>query len=134
LAAAACNLRAGSTPTSSFQALFEAGKKKDKDAMKKYLSKGTLEMFEGFAKAQNKSLDEMMTTGLNESASESAKMPETRNEKINGDEATLEAKDEKTGKWQTIPFVKEDGIWKLALDKAMRDAFKQLNESIPNSK
>ena len=42
-------------------------------------------------------------------------MPETRNEKIDGDKATLEFKD--TGgdsNWTTAHFVKEDGEWKVA--------------------
>jgi hypothetical protein len=48
-------------------------------------------------------------------------MPETRNEKIEGDTATLEVKNAATNDWDKTPFVKEDGKWKLALDKLIDD-------------
>ncbi|HEX8421805.1 MAG TPA: hypothetical protein VF634_00240, partial [Pyrinomonadaceae bacterium] len=45
------------------------------------------------------------------------KMPASRNEKINGNDATLEIQDGESGRWDTVTFVKEDGQWKIALDK-----------------
>src|SRR6476620_478875 len=102
-----------SSPTATFKAFFEASKKKDTAAMKKSLSKGTVEMFDKLAKEQNKSTDEMLK-GIDKD-SKDEKIPETRNEKITGDTATLEVKNDKTDKWDTLPFVKEDGEWKIAL-------------------
>jgi hypothetical protein len=59
-----------------------------------------------------------MAEGLKQASAEVPEtMPETRNEKIDGDTATLEVKDDKKDKWETIHFAKEDGEWKLALDK-----------------
>ena len=130
LFATACGMLGGpgSSPTASFKALYEATKKKDVPAMKKRFSKGTLQMMEGFAKMQNKSLDDMLSAdSMDDPATKSATMPETRNEKIEGDNATLEVKDEKSGKWITIPFVKEEGEWKFAFDKMVGDAFKNMN-------
>jgi hypothetical protein len=43
-------------------------------------------------------------------------LPETRNEKMDGDKATLEIKDKKA-EWQTIHFAREDGQWKIAFDE-----------------
>lgn len=124
LIAAACNgTGPGSSPTASFKGLFEATRNKDAAGIKRRLSKGTLAMMETIAQKQNKKLDDMLTTSMNDSANNSAKIPETRNEKITGDTATLEVKDEKSGKWQPIPFVKEDGEWKFAMDKLVREAF-----------
>ena len=122
---ASCN-RAGSSPTATFKAYFDATQKKDAEGMKKTLSKGTLEMLEGFAKMQNKSLDEALKSGLASNNQQSEKMPETRNEKIEGDKATLEVQDAKTGKWESLPFVKEDGAWKIAFDQLFRDAMKNM--------
>ena len=125
VAAAACN-RAGASPTATFKAYYEATQKKDAEGMKKTLSKGTLEMLEGFAKMQNKSLDEALKSGLASNNAQSEKMPETRNEKIEGDKATLEVQDAKSGKWESLPFVKEDGAWKIAFDQLFRDAMKNM--------
>src|SRR6267154_471784 len=112
LAASACSFLNRSTPTSTFKAFFEASRKKDVPAMKKTLSKGTLDMFDKLAKAQNKTTDDMLKA-IDKDDSKDEKVPETRNEKIDGDTATLEVKNEKTSKWDTLPFVKEDGEWKI---------------------
>jgi hypothetical protein len=127
----ACN-RLGSSPSATLKTYFEALQKKDAAALKKTLSKGTLEMFEQFAKAQSppKTLDEALQTGLaSTTTTDSNKMPETRNEKIDGDKATLEVKNEKTGAWETVPFIKEDGDWKIAFDQMFRDAFRNTGNS-----
>lgn len=122
--AAACN-RVGSSPTATLNAFYEATRKKDAEGIKKTLSKGTIEMLEGFAKAQNKTLDEALNSGLASSTSSDAeKKPEVRNEKIEGDKATLEVKNDKTGQWESVPFVKEEGAWKIAFDQMFRDALK----------
>jgi hypothetical protein len=124
--------RFGSSPTNTLKAFYEATQKKDAEGIKKTLSKGTLEMLEGFAKAQGKSLDESLKSGL-ASETKDDKMPETRNEKIDGDKATVEVKNDKTNQWETVPFVKEDGSWKIAFDQMFRDAFKNLGNSNGNS-
>jgi hypothetical protein len=49
-------------------------------------------------------------------------IPKMRNEKIDGDNATIEIKIEGpiTG-WYTIPFIKENGEWKIATAERMKD-------------
>ncbi len=131
-AVSACSLLGGSTPTATFKAFYDASKKKDVTAMKKSLSKGTLDMFDKLAKEQNKTTDDMLKDVDKDDKSD--KMPETRNEKINGDTATLEVKNEKTNKWDPLPFVKENGEWKIALDKFLEDIMKGLGEKTPDSK
>jgi hypothetical protein len=126
-AVSACSLLNSSSPTKTFKAFYEASKKKDIPGMKKALSKGTVDMFDKLAKEQNKSTDDMLK-GLDTTKEE--KMPETRNEKITGDTATLEVKNEKTGSWDTLPFVKENGEWKIALDKFLEDMIKGLGDKL----
>ena len=128
----ACSLLSGSTPTATFKAFYEASKKKDAAGMKKTLSKGTLDMFDKLAKEQNKTTDEMLKEVDKDDKSE--KMPETRNEKITGDTATLEVKNDKTNKWDPLPFVKENGEWKIALDKFLEDLMKSLGDKTPDVK
>ena len=132
LAASACSLLNRSTPTATFKTFYEASKKKDAAGMKKTLSKGTLDMFDKLAKEQNKSTDDMLKEVDKDDKSE--KMPETRNEKINGDTATLEVKNDKTDKWDTLPFAKENGEWKIALDKFLEDMLKGLGDKLPETK
>ena len=124
LVVSACSLLSGSSPTATFKKFFEASKKKDVAGIRKTLSKGSLEMFDKIAKEQNKTTDDMLKDVDKDSKSEA--MPETRNEKIDGDSATLEVKNEKTGKWDSLPFVKENGEWKIALDKFIENMLKDL--------
>lgn len=49
--------------------------------------------------------------------------PELRNEKIDGEKATVEVKNRFTGAWTDVPFVKEDGRWKLALGEQTEEIF-----------
>jgi len=116
----------GSSPTATFKAFFEAQKKKDGAAVKKTLSKASLEMMEKAAKTQNKSLDEAMTEGFKSPGAKYDKMPEIRNETIDGNNGTIEVQDEDTKKWQKMYFVKEDGDWKIALDKTIQEILKGL--------
>jgi hypothetical protein len=121
LSAAACSKSAGSTPTAVAKSFYDASKAKDVQGVKNALSKKSLAMMEAFAKMGNKTLDEAL-----KDPDSGAKQPpafEARNEKVTGDTATIEVKDE-NGKWQTMPFVKEDGQWKIALDQAFENAMK----------
>jgi len=121
----ACS-RFTSSPTATFKAFYEAQKKKDVEGMKKTLSKGSMAMLEKGAKEQNKTVDKALTEGLESPAGHTDKMPEYRNEKIDGDNATLEVQNEETKRWDKIYFVKEDGAWKLALDKTVEELLKNL--------
>jgi hypothetical protein len=123
LVAAACS-KAGSSPTATAKAFYDATKAKDVAGMKNSLSKGSLAMMESFAKMDKKSLDDF----LKEPQSTPPGTFESRNEVITGDTATLELKDEK-GKWDKIPFVKENGQWKIALDKAFEQGLSEMSPS-----
>jgi len=120
---AACKFNS-SSPTKTFGNFFEAQKKKDVEGMKKTLSKGSLAMMEKAAKEQNKTVDKAIMEGFE--ASKTDKQPETRNEKIDGDNATLEVQNDETKKWDKVYFVKEDSEWKIALDKTIEELFKNL--------
>lgn len=120
------------SPTEVFKTQTEAQRKKDVAAMKQNLSKGSLELIEKAAKAQNKTLDEALAAD-NPLAGNQPDAYQTRNEKITGDTATLEVKAPQSEEWITMPFVKEDGRWKLALDKFMQDFQEKINEQMKAS-
>jgi hypothetical protein len=44
-----------------------------------------------------------------------ATIPESRNERITGDKATLEVRDIKRDRWEAMTFIREQGQWKLVL-------------------
>lgn len=108
LSGAACGKK--STPTETFKAFYEAAKKKDAAGIRKTLSKGLLSKLEDEAKRSNKPFDEYL---VNVTLPDT--LPEMRNEKIEGDRATLEIKG-RGDSWRPTSFVKEDGEWKLDSD------------------
>lgn len=101
------------TPSDAYKAAYSAREKKDIENLKKVLSKDALDFFTEMSKADDKTLDEGLK-GLVERPQ--AKTAETRNEKINGDRATLEYLDEKGG-WETMDFAKDGKDWKLTIAK-----------------
>lgn len=115
------------SPTETLKTFIEASKNKDVEALKKTLSKGTLGIIEETAKSQNTTVDELLKK---DSGMPVKEMPEMRNEKIEGDTATLEVKNVVTGDFDAIPFVKEDGSWRIALDKFMQELMKKSREQM----
>ena len=126
VAISACKF--GSSPTSTFKAFWEAQKNKDVAGMKKTMSKASMAMLEKGAKQQNKTVDQAITEGFNTPGAKYDKIPESRNEKINNNDATLEIQDETSKKWETMYFVKEDGDWKIALDKTVEELMKKVGQ------
>jgi len=115
-------------PSATFKTYFEAQKKKDISGMQQTLSKTSLEMMEASAKQQQLTLDKMIQGQLDNPSAKVDKMPETRNEKITGDNATLELHNEDANRWDTMYFVKEDGVWKIALDRTIEELLRKTGQ------
>lgn len=107
------------SPTEALKAYYDAAKRKDIEAAKKYLSHGTMQTMEDIAKAQGKTLDQMFKEGADRDTQ--MPTPEFSNEKISGDTATVDIK-APNQPLVTMQMVKEDGSWKLAIDKMMQGA------------
>lgn len=115
------------SPTATLKALNEAAKKKDTAGIKRQLSKGTLDLLEQSAKQQNRTVDELLR---DDQGAPFEELPDMRNEQIEGDTATVEVKNRITDTYEKVPFVKENGEWKLALDKFMQDVMKRATEEM----
>lgn len=107
---ACANNEQPSTPLETLKAYTLAIKKKDTTEMKLLLSDASLKMAEQEAKARNVPLDEVVKRET--LFDENQKTVEFRNEKIDGDKATIEMKDS-SDRWNTVPFVREEGVWKI---------------------
>ncbi len=98
------------TPVETFKTYINAVKQKDTTRMKRLLSSESIKMHEQEAKSQNVTLDDIVKRET--LIMEGQKVVEFRNEKIEGEAATLEVKDS-FGTWTTVPFVREDNEWKI---------------------
>ena len=78
--------------------------------MKLLLSDATIKMHQQAAKDQGVTLDDIVERETLFPPEQ--KTGEFRNQKIDGDKATIEMKNS-SGIWDTINFVREEGVWKL---------------------
>ncbi len=115
------------TPSAALKSYIAAQQNGDIAAMKQLLSRSSIEFIEKNARVQNKSIDDILRE---ETKVRIAAIPETRNEKIDGETATVEVKIDESGKNDLVyPFVREDGKWKLARDKQVEAILKKANEA-----
>lgn len=112
----------GSTPTAAYKSLFKAVKSGNVETIRGHLSVASLAFAEYIAGMQKKTPEEVAKNGFFE-ANLSPKLPALRDERIEGNFAAVEAR-LPSGKWEMIPFVKEDGKWRLAVGEMFGGSFK----------
>lgn len=126
---AACNSNdAGpstSSPTATIDGMFNAMKNGQIDDFKKFITKNDAAMIEEGMRLAN-SIDSNLVKKAKETMADEFKEKvknvsyKLKNEKIDGDNATVDAEVTENGKTETHAFnlVKEDGAWKIALSKS----------------
>ena len=107
---AACGERKAATPLETFKTYTKAIKAKDTTTMKLLLSDATIKMHEKEAKSQGVTVDDIVKRQT--IFGENQKSVEYRNEKIDGEKASLDVKNAYNS-WETVPFIREDGVWKI---------------------
>lgn len=133
-----CTPQRPATPKETFMTYIKALKAKDYTTMKLLLSDATIKMHEKEAKAQGSTVDDIVKRET--LVSENQTSVEYRNEKIDGDKAKLEVKNS-YGSWETVPFIREDGVWKIdkqgyadQMIKDIEDQEKKLDELINSNR
>ncbi len=129
--AAAPTVKAQS-PTEAYKMLYAAVKAKDKATIRGLMSKGSLGLAEMSAGQQKKSIDQILENGL-VAPTLADTITEIRDERIKGNFGKIEVKNERENRWEDLPFVLEDGGWKLAVGDLFANTFDPQN-AIPKSK
>lgn len=114
----------GATPAQTMKNYVEAGREMDVAKLRDAFSRNSLKEFDEEARRQNISVEENMKKMIDPAKAMTVNI-EMRNEKIEGDTATLEVKNALVGEWETVPFVKEDGRWKIAADRYREQILKE---------
>lgn len=125
-------------PSDALKTYIDAYDRKDVATMKQAYSKATAKMYEDTAQKRKISVDEIINEQLKITSDEAlTSKVKIVGEKIDGDTAIVEVENEGREENEKIPMVKEDGIWKLALDKYIEDVQKKMLEdmrkNVPNS-
>jgi hypothetical protein len=111
------------TPTEAYKRLYAAVKSKNTEAIKAELSKKTIAFAESAAARQNTPLTKVFENGMT-ATTFSPTLPEIRDERVNGTMGAVEVYNSKESKWEDLPFVLEDGKWKLAMGDLFADTYK----------
>ncbi|HUF03429.1 MAG TPA: hypothetical protein VMM38_04565 [Aridibacter sp.] len=127
LALFACgDSRQPATPVETLKAYTIAMKSKDITMMKLLLSEASLKLHQEEAKARGVTVDEIVQQQTLFAPDQ--RVFDYRNEKIEGDTATVEVKNS-FGGWDTVHLVRENGAWKIdrkgTSDRMIEDIEKQ---------
>jgi hypothetical protein len=115
------------TPLQTINSLSAASKSKDLSGIKRRLNKGSLALFEETSDDRGVTVDQLLTE---EGGAPLASMSDARNEKIEGDKAFVDVQDSLTKNYETIPLIREDGEWKVALDIYMETLRQRLTDDM----
>ena len=122
------NTTAELSPKDVLKALNTAAKQKNVAEIKRHLSQGTLRMLDKTAGEAGKTPDQILTE---EGGAPFSVLPEMREEKIEGETATVEVQNMlDKAEYEKIPFVREAGAWKVALDIYMDDLERRIAEDM----
>ena len=117
------------TPTEAFKVIFAAVKAKDSERIKQMMSKGTMAFAEGYAMQTKQTMTETLKNGFTGPALADS-LPEMRDERIKDNFGAVEVFNPKDNRWEDLPFVLEDGGWKLAVGDVFQDTYKKPGKSI----
>lgn len=116
------------TPTEAYKMLFTAVKSKNNDEIKKMLSKNTLNLAEFQASRTNQPIEKVYANGFTETTMQ-ASLPQIRDERVNENFGAVEVWNEKSRKWEDLPFIKEDDGWKVAVGDIFKGNYQSPGKS-----
>lgn len=111
------------SPTEAYKMLYAAVKSKDTEKIKQMMSKGTVAFADGVSKQQNKPITEVFANGFT-ATTFAETMPEIRDERVKDNYGKVEVYNQKDNRWEDLPFINEDGGWRLAVGDIFAGTFK----------
>ena len=113
----------GDSPTNSYKQLYAAVKAKNLDAIKQQMSKNSLTFAEAVSQQQKTPIEKVFENGFT-ATTFSEKLPEIRDERIDGTNGAVEVWNSKESRWEDLPYVKEETGWKLAVGDLFKGTWK----------
>lgn len=116
------------SPTEAYKMLYAACKAKDTETIKQLMSKSSLGLAEFSAAQQKKPVEKILENGL-VAPTLSETITEIRDERIKDNFGAVEVFNKQDNRWEDLPFVLEDGGWKLAVGDLFQDTYKSPGKS-----
>lgn len=117
------NVGGGNSPTDAYKKLFDAVKAKDTEAIKSNLTKKTQDIAKLQAERSGTPIERVYENGFTETTFAST-LPTIRDERINGNMGAVEVWNSQKSLWEDLPFMIEDGAWKLAIGEMFAGTYK----------
>jgi hypothetical protein len=111
------------SPTEAYKMLFAAVKSQDTAKIKSMYSKGSIGLAETQAARSNQPIERVYENGFTETTFVDD-FPKMRDERIKDQYGAVEVWNEMRKQWDDIPFIFEDGSWKLAIGDAFANTWK----------
>ncbi len=111
------------SPTEAYRMLFAAVKSQDTAKIKSMYSKGSIGLAEMQAGQSKQPIEKVFENGFTETTFADT-YPQMRDERIQGNFGAVEVWNDSRKQWDDLPFILEDGSWKLAVGEAFGGSFK----------
>lgn len=116
------------SPTEAYKRLYNAVKSKNTDAIKNEMSEKTIGFGKSAAAQYGKPEEKLFENGFTATTFADT-MPAIRDERIKDNMGAIEVWNSKESRWEDLPFVLENGVWKLAIGEAFGGSFKSPGKS-----
>ncbi|MGI8786495.1 MAG: hypothetical protein ACR2HG_01870 [Pyrinomonadaceae bacterium] len=113
---------AAQTPTEAYKMLYAAVKAKDTEKIKQLMSKDTLNLAQFNADRQKITLEKSLENGL-VAPTLADSLTEIRDERVKDKFGAIEVFNPKDNRWEDLPFILEDGSWKLAVGDLFKGTY-----------
>lgn len=111
------------SPTEAYKMLYEAVKAKDIEKTKQLVTKSTEGLAQFMAAQQKQPVEKSYENGFT-STTLSPSLPQIRDERIKDNFGAIEVYNDKDKRWEDLPFMFEDGGWRLAVGDIFQDTYK----------
>ncbi|MBA2495422.1 MAG: hypothetical protein H0V31_12100 [Acidobacteria bacterium] len=112
------------SPTEAYKMLYEAVKAKDINKIKQLMTTNTMGFAQYQAQLQKKTVDSILENGFM-ATTFAPSLPEIRDERIKDNFGAVEVFNQQEKHWEDLPFIFEDGGWKLAVGDVFKDTYKK---------
>jgi hypothetical protein len=110
------------SPTEAYKSLYAAVKSKNTEAIKGNMTKKTQDFAEMVADRNKAPIEKVFENGFSETTFAET-LPEIRDERVNGNMGAVEVWNATSNVWEDLPFILEDGSWKLAVGEMWANTY-----------
>ncbi|MBA2378961.1 MAG: hypothetical protein H0V76_05240 [Blastocatellia bacterium] len=104
----------GSSPSEAYRELYAAVKSKDTERIRSHMSERTVSFAGALSEKQKQPIEKVFENGFT-ATTYAETLPEIRDERIDGNNGAIEVWNAKGNLWEDLPFILENGRWKLAV-------------------